>query len=286
MTEMKKPLFPFILLLAVCALASPSCGPAEKKSAGDRLRVVVSILPQVEFAEKVGGDRVEVSCMIPPGAEPHEYEPKPSQLIGLSSARLYIQVGSGIAFEQVWIERMRSVNGAMPVIDSAVGIETVDADPHIWLSPRHAQTMVVNICRGLVQVDPTNRDYYEQNRDLYLEELKTLDAQLARSLAEAGVERFMVYHPSWGYFARDYGLEQLAVEAEGKEPTIQGLAELVRRARELKVDAVFVEPQFAGRSARTIAAEIGARVVPLDPLPRHYADQLRRFVAQLTQNGR
>ena len=95
----------------------------------------------------------------------------------------------------------------------------------------------------------------------------------------------MVYHPSWGYFARDYGLEQLAVEADGKEPTIQGLAELVRRARELGVDAIFVEPQFAGRSARTIAAEIDARVISLDPLPRHYADQLRRFVAQLTQNG-
>jgi zinc transport system substrate-binding protein len=285
MTGMKRPLFPSILLLAVCALANPGCGPAEKKSAGDRLRVVVSILPQVEFAEKVGGDRVEVSCMIPPGAEPHEYEPKPSQLTGLSSARLYIQVGSGIAFEQVWMERMRSINAEMPVIDSAEGIETIGADPHVWLSPRHAQTMVGNICRGLVQVDPTHRDHYERNRDLYLEELKILDEQLGRNLADAGVKRFMVYHPSWGYFARAYGLEQLAVEAEGKEPTIQGLAKLVRRARELGVDAVFVEPQFAGRSARTIAAEIGARVLPLDPLPRHYADQLRHFVAQLTQNG-
>jgi len=282
---MKRSLLPFILPI-ICALISHSCGPAEKKSLDDRLQVVVSILPQVEFAEKVGGDRIEVSCMIPPGAEPHEYEPKPSQLTGLSSAHLYIQVGSGISFEQVWMERMQSINAAMPVIDCAAGIEPVAGDPHVWLSPRHAQTMVVNICRGLVQIDPTQRDYYEQNRDLYLRELQALDEQLAHSLAEAKVERFMVYHPSWGYFARDYGLEQLAVEEEGKEPTIQGLAKLVRRARELKVDAVFVEPQFAGRSARTIAAEIGARVATLDPLPRHYADQLRQFVAQLTQTGR
>ena len=282
---MRNSVSPFILLLAVCALANPGCGPAEKKSAGDRLRVVVSILPQVEFVEKVGGNRVEVSSMIPPGAEPHEYEPKPSQLTGLSSARLYIQVGSGIPFEQVWMERMRGVNAQMPVIDSAEGIETIAGDPHVWLSPRHARTMVANICRGLTQVDPAHRDYYERNRDLYLRELEALDEQLGRSLAAAAVERFMVYHPSWGYFARDYGLEQLAVEADGKEPTIQGLAELVRRARELGVDAIFVEPQFAGRSARTIAAEIDARVISLDPLPRHYADQLRRFVAQLTQNG-
>jgi len=180
---------------------------------------------------------------------------------------------------------MRGVNAQMPVIDSAEGIETIAGDPHVWLSPRHARTMVANICRGLTQVDPAHRDYYERNRDLYLRELEALDEQLGRSLAAAAVERFMVYHPSWGYFARDYGLEQLAVEADGKEPTIQGLAELVRRARELGVDAIFVEPQFAGRSARTIAAEIDARVISLDPLPRHYADQLRRFVAQLTQNG-
>ena len=282
---MRNSVSPFILLLTVCALVNSGCGPAEKESAGDRLRVVVSILPQVEFVEKVGGNRVEVSSMIPPGAEPHEYEPKPSQLTGLSSARLYIQVGSGIPFEQVWMERMRGVNAQMPVIDSAEGIETIAGDPHVWLSPRHARTMVANICRGLTQVDPAHRDYYERNRDLYLRELEALDEQLGRSLAAAAVERFMVYHPSWGYFARDYGLEQLAVEADGKEPTIQGLAELVRRARELGVDAVFVEPQFAGRSARTIAAEIDARVISLDPLPRHYADQLRRFVAQLTQNG-
>jgi zinc transport system substrate-binding protein len=282
---MRNSVSPFILLLTVCALANSGCGPAEKESAGDRLRVVVSILPQVEFVEKVGGNRVEVSSMIPPGAEPHEYEPKPSQLTGLSSARLYIQVGSGIPFEQVWMERMRGVNAEMPVIDSAEGIETIAGDPHVWLSPRHARTMVANICRGLTQVDPAHRDYYERNRDLYLRELEALDEQLGRSLAAAAVERFMVYHPSWGYFARDYGLEQLAVEADGKEPTIQGLAELVRRARELGVDAIFVEPQFAGRSARTIAAEIDARVISLDPLPRHYADQLRRFVAQLTQNG-
>jgi len=283
---MKQSVFPFLLPLAICILVKPGCGPAEKESSGDKLRVVVSILPQVEFAAKVGGDRVEVSSMIPPGAEPHEYEPKPSQLTGLNSAHLYIQMGSGIPFEQVWMERMQGVNAEMPVIDSAEGIETLDADPHVWLSPRHAQTIVANICRGLTQVDPAHRDYYEQNRDRYLEELKTLDEQLSRSLATAGVERFMVYHPSWSYFARDYGLEQLAVEVEGKEPTIQGLAELVRRARELEVDILFVEPQFAGRSARTIAAEIGARVAPLDPLPRHYADQLRRFAAQLTQNGR
>jgi len=282
---MKSSVRPFILLLLTCALTNQSCGPAEREDAKDRLQVVVSILPQVEFAEKVGGDRIEVSCMIPPGAEPHDYEPRPSQLTGLSSADLYIQVGSGIPFERIWMERIQSINAAMPVIDSAAGIETIDADPHVWLSPRHAQTMVVNICRGLVQIDPAHRDYYEQNRDRYLRELEALDQQLARSLTEAKVERFMVYHPSWSYFARAYGLEQLAVEADGKEPTIQGLAELIRRARELKVDAIFVEPQFAGRSARTIAAEIDARTVSLDPLPRHYADQLRRFVAQLTKTG-
>lgn len=271
-----------LFLIGVCALGAVSCAPGKEDQKTDKLKVAVTILPQAEFAEKVGGDRVETMVMIPPGAEPHAYEPTPRQLVELSSAALYIQVGSGLAFERIWMDKIRDINREMPIVDSAAGIERIGGDPHIWLAPRRARAMVANICAGLTRVDPDSRAYYERNRDLYLRELDELDARIRSTLEQGSVSAFMVYHPSWGYFARDYGLEQLAVEEEGKEPTAQSLARLVRQARERGLTVLFVEPQFDSRSARTIAVEIGARIVSIDPLPGDYVAELNRFADHLS----
>jgi zinc transport system substrate-binding protein len=266
------------LTLGLCACPASDPGLA----AGDRIKVAVSILPQAEFAAQVGGDRVETVVLIPPGAQPHSYDPTPGQLSAVSAARLYAQVGSGLPFEQVWMEKIRALNPRMPVVDCAEGIQLVDSDPHIWLSPRLAGVMVANICGGLVRLDPDHRADYERNRDRYLEALAELDRQLTRTLAGLPQKKFMVYHPSWGYFARDYGLEQVAVEEEGKEPTIQSMAELVEEARRQRISTLFVSPQFDDRSARTIATELGGRVIAVDSLPRNYLETLRQFADLLS----
>lgn len=270
-----------LFLTAAWVLGAVGCAPGEESEETGKLKVAVTILPQIEFAKKVGGDRVEAFAVIPPGAEPHAYEPTPRQLVELSSAALYLQVGSGLAFERIWMDKIRDVNREMPIVDCAAGTERTGGDPHIWLSPRHARAMVANICTGLAQIDPDERAHYEHNRDLYLRQLDELDARIRSTLEQGAVSAFMVYHPSWGYFARDYGLEQLAVEEEGKEPTARSLARLVRQARERGLTTLFVEPQFDARSARTIAAEIGGRVVSIDPLPGDYIAELGRFADQL-----
>jgi len=264
-------------------LGMHACSSPNPEAEDGRIRVAVTILPQAEFVEKVGGEKVRVTVVIPPGAEPHSYEPAPSQLMAIGAARLFVELGSGIPFEKIWMEKLLGVGDELLVVDCSEGIDLLSGDPHVWLSPRRARIMVANICRALVRIDPDSRAYYERNRDVYLQELDALDEQIGRALAGAKVRTFLVYHPSWGYFARDYGLEQIAVEEEGKEPTVQSLTRLVQQARARNVKTVFASPQFDTRSARTVAAELGIRVVAVDPLARNYADNLRRIAGYLVQ---
>ena len=143
-------------------------------------------------------------------------------------------------------------------------------DPHIWTSPANAKIMVEDIYEGLVQLDPENEAYYAQNRDAYLEELDALDARIREKLEGREERNFMVYHPSWGYFAAEYGLTMIPVEVEGKEPSAQDLAKLVDLAKEKKVKVIFVQTQFSPRSAEVVAQEIGGEVVAVDPLAKDY----------------
>jgi zinc transport system substrate-binding protein len=139
--------------------------------------------------------------------------------------------------------------------------------------------MVQNICAGLVQADPQNRRYYEDNRDSYLKELGDLDAEMAALLKDTGNRSFVVYHPAWGYFARDYGLHQLGIEQEGKEPKAAYMARLIDEARRQNIKVIFVSPEFDSRNAEAIAREIGGRVVIIDPLAGDYLTNMRQVAA-------
>jgi len=204
----------------------------------EKLIVMVSILPQADFVEQVGGDKVEVIVMISPGASPATYEPTASQLKAVSSAKMYAKVGSGLPFEEVWLDKIGSANPDMLLVDTSEGITLIameehhhdeeisgddsdkrGMDPHIWLSPGNAKILVQNICDGLVLIDPANKTYYEQNKEHYIHDLEALHLDINESLSGFENRTFMVFHPSWGYFARDYNLTMIAVETEGKEPS-------------------------------------------------------------------
>ena len=242
----------------------------------NKIGVVVTILPQAEFVERIGGDKVKVTVMVPPGASPHTYEPTPSQLKEVSNAKMYAKVGSGIEFELAWMDKILSVNKKMLVVDCSKGIELIDNDPHIWLSPKNAKIMVENIYQGLVQVDPANQEYYARNKEKYLQELDKLDNEIARALSGRENRKIMVYHPAWTYFAREYGLEQIPIEKEGKEPTPQGIASLIRQARENNITVIFASPQFSTKTADVIAKEIDGRVVLISPLEKNYLENMRK----------
>lgn len=274
-----------LVLVAGLAVFASSC--AKKEEGSGKIAVAVSILPQAEFVERVGGEKVKVSVMVPPGADPHTYEPTPSQLAALSKAKLFAKVGSGVEFELAWMDKLTATNPDMLVVDCARGIELMEIegeheaehhhqgkDPHIWLSPKNAKIMVENICHGLIQVDPENKGYYLQNKDEYLSELDKLDEEIRNSLARITRRSFIVFHPAWGYFARDYGLKQIPVEVEGKEPSVKDIANLIAEAKKHEIKVIFASPQFNVKGAEVIAKGIKGRVVFVDPLARDYVANL------------
>lgn len=276
------------IALAVMLLLIPAaCAPAAPMAV-DKIGVMVTVLPQVEFVTAVGGGRVEVTAMVPPGANPHTYEVTPAQMAKLSNAKVYFKVGSPIEFELTWLDKLIAQNKEMMVVDCNKGIELIQSedpdepgiDPHTWTSPQNVKIMVNNICAGLVQLDAVNKSYYEANRDTYLQKLDALDSDIKLALAGAVSRTFIVYHPAWGYFAHDYGLTQLGIEQEGKEPKAAYMARLIDEAKQKNIKVIFVSPQYDTRSADAIAAEIGGSVVSIDAEgAKDYLDNMRK-VAQ------
>ena len=261
-----------VLIAAFVAGCIVSEDYAEQEDSG--VVVAVSVLPQKDFVERIGKERVSVIVMIPPGASPATHEPSPGQLKEVSRARLYVRIGH-IPFENAWMDNIVEANSDLTVIDSSDGIVIVANDPHIWLSPILAKTQVEHICDALIEIDPENRDYYVGNKEEYLDELDNLDYEIRKNLSGIKNRKFMIFHPAWGYFAREYQMEQIPIEIEGKEPSASDLARLVDTAKANNITVVFTAPQFNSESAEVIAEEIGGAVVPIDPLAADYVANMR-----------
>ena len=261
--------------------------------AGDApLAVVASILPQKYFIERIGGERVAVSVMVGPGQSPATYEPKPRQMANLSQARLYFRIG--VAFEAVWMDRISAANPAIKMIETqrSIALRDIESagsekppatggglkDPHVWTDPLLVRIMAAHIRDALVETDPSHREHYEQNYVAFAADLDRLDQWIRDLFQGVRSRRFMVFHPSWGYFADAYGLTQIPVESAGKEPGPRTLADLIDRGRKEQVRVIFVQQQFSRRAAETVAQAIGATVVAVDPLAENYLDNLRDVV--------
>jgi len=262
-----------LVLLASLALAGCRSAPKADQHAG-RLPVVASILPLADFARQVGGDRITVDSLVPPGASPHTYELTPSQLRAVSRARLLVLNGVHLEY---WADQLISAadNPGLAVITTSDGLEILAGDeheaggnPHVWLSPRNAMHQVGLIRDGLIRCDPAGTETYNANAQRYLDELSALDRQIAAEVATFGSRRFIAFHAAWGYFARDYGLEEAAVveRTPGQEPSPDEIASIVRTARSIQARAIFAEPQFSPQAAQVIAAESAAQVLYLNPL--------------------
>jgi zinc transport system substrate-binding protein len=256
------------------------------------LAVTVSVLPQKYFVERIGGEAVRVSVMVPPGADPHSYEPRPRQMTELSASALYLAIG--VDFERAWLRRLRSANPALRVIRTDEGVPkrpmaaadghahgAGEPDPHIWLSPPLVKTVARNILQALATADPANRAGYESRCAGFLQAVEALDVELKQLLADRRGTRFIVLHPAWGYFADAYGLEQVPIEIEGKDPKPAQLAELIRSARARGITAVFVQPQFSAKTAQLVARDIGGQVIPADDLAENWPENLRATARRL-----
>jgi zinc transport system substrate-binding protein len=290
----------FTLLLA-CDRGAPSSEPMTGKTSTKveqvpALTVTVSIVPQTHFVKRLGNERVSVQAMVEPGANPATYEPKPEQLKALQASAVYMRIR--VPFEEAWMDRIRGANPEMRVVDTTEGIERLPVDsthvhdedeeeeaqetsgehldPHIWLSPRLVKTQAGTIAEALSEVDPDNRSFYQTNLEDFLGDIDELDAYIREKLQNLENRKFMVFHPSWGYFAHDYDLEMIPVEVGGQEPSARELAALIEEAQEESIRVVFAQPEFSVRSAETIAQEIDGEVRLISPLDPDWEENLRR----------
>jgi zinc transport system substrate-binding protein len=280
-----------LLLATLAAALAAGCGAGSGKANGATLRIVVGILPQKYFVERVGGDRVTVEALVQPGQDPHTYEPTPRQVAGLADAKLYFQIGLG--FENALVERMSSMKG-LRVVDTRDGItlrpldpgsDPEEAgpgglDPHIWMDPALVTRQAATIRDGLIAADPSGRAAYEAGYASFSRDLDAVAKEIAETLAPYRGKELLVYHPAFGYFAQAFGLKQVAVETGGKEPSAQQLARLIDLARSRGIRVVFVQPQFSQAGARAVAEAIGGAVIPMDDLAFDYIANLRRVATE------
>ena len=291
-----------LMFAAVLFGLALACGSV---SAGDsqRLAIVVSILPQKYFVEKIGGPSVTVSVMVPPGSSPEYYEPKPRQMSELAKAQVYFALG--VSFEKVWMEKMQAISPAMVVVQTDAKIAKIrmegrhshetgqarqaphgEADPHVWLAPGPVKIQAAAIRDGLVRIDPAGTARYAENYHRFVQELDELDAELKGLLAEKSGRQFLVFHPAWGYFAQAYGLKQVAIEAEGKEPKPAELQAAIAQARQKGIRTIFVQPQHSTKTAATIAKALGGEVVSADPLAGDWPGNLREVARKFKASAR
>jgi len=259
------------LMLGTMLLAG--CVQNATPPAADKLHVTVSIVPQKYFVERIGGEHVSVNVMVEPGASPATYEPKPAQLRALSKAAAYF--GIGVPFEDAWLTKIAAANSDMLMVDTTKGIQRVGADPHIWLSPTLVKTQAQTIYEALVQLDPAHQADYKANRDSFIKDIDALDADIREALEGVQTRKFMVFHPAWGYLARDYGLEMIPIEVGGQEPSAAELAALIAKAKEEGIKVILAQPEFSTRDAETIAHEIGGEVLLISPLAPDWLENLR-----------
>lgn len=246
-----------------------------------KVNCVVSVLPEKTFTEAIGGNKVNITVMVPPGQEPHTYEPKPSQMRKISKADLYLALG--VPFEDSWLPKLTNQNSNMQVVDVGKGIARVEIaknhrdglDPHIWTSPENVKIITKNIYKTLTTKDKANSDYYKSNYEKFLTKIDETDKEIKKILGNLPKgTKFMVFHPAWGYFAKEYGLKQVAIEAGGKEPKPKQLINLINEAKKEKVKAVFTEPEFSQKAAKLIAQEVGVPVVAVSPLNPNWSQNL------------
>jgi zinc transport system substrate-binding protein len=257
-------------------------------AAQDKPYILVSVAPHKFFVEKIAENTVEVGVMVPAGASSHTFEPTPKQMIAAGKAVIWFTIGEG--FEARASKALLSHNPAMKLVDLRKNVALIYeqhcshashshdehcADPHIWLSARQAKIQARTIAEALIAQYPANRELYQKRLSIFEDELDALDVEITSILQPLEQRTILVSHPAYAYFCRDYQLNQLSVEFEGKDPTSQQLTRLLTQARQAGIHKVFVQMQYSSKGARLVAEELGVPVVNLDPYAESYMKTMR-----------
>lgn len=281
------------LLLAIVGLSACQ----GKKEGGTRM-ISVTIEPQRYFVEKIAGDLFQVYCVTPAGQSPETYDPTPQQMVQISRSQAYFRIGE-IGFEQAWMKNLQSQNPDMRVFDLSEGMELIknqeeehegevahhhhhgSVDPHIWTSISGAKVIAQNTCQALVKLDPENQETYQAGYQRLIGEIDSTAVEMKRLLQPLAGSAFIIYHPTLTYFAREFGLQQLCIELDGKEPSPAQLKRLIETAAQSKAKVVFVQQEFDQKNAELIAKETGCRLVTINPLSYNWHDEMIRLATIL-----
>lgn len=273
----------------------------ETQKSDAQVSAIVTILPQQQIVERIGEDRVSVTTLIPPNANHESYEPTVAEMQTVAKADVWFQIGT-LPIDTNQRDNIHSVNPTMKIVNTSVNntLRHLEAhshedeaeeehedeegvDPHVWLSPKMVKEQATVIAETLKELDPPYADVYQQNLESLHDELDQLDADMRQTLEPLRGKTVLVYHPTFGYLADEYGFTQAYIEVEGKEPTLQQMNELLSLAKEKEIATIFIEPQFSKNSAQTIAQQIGARVITIDPMAEDYFTSMRGLAQALVE---
>lgn len=250
--------------------------------------ISVAIVPEIEFVKAVAGDDFEIVTMIPPGASPENYEPTPLEKEKFEKSKVYFSMG--VPTEENNILPNLSENTKLVKLDEEVRkyyedltFENGGRDPHIWLSPKRVEVMVLKIADTLSELKPENSQKYEENANKYIEELKNVSLEINDILANKENKKFVVYHPAFAYLADEFGLEMYALEEEGKEATAQSLQEKIDLAKAEGIKYIFYQAEIDSTQAKAYAEEIGGQTMMLSPLAENYIENLKEMANLLSK---
>jgi len=296
----KKRLLIFAMIIFIALLFSYGCN---RKQTDSKMTYTVSIIPQKFLLEKIGGDKINVNLLVKPGSSPAVYTPDTSQILALGRSKAFFTIG--VAFEEQFLKRIINEMKNLKIVPTYKNIKRYQIedhhhegdegheeentnnnqsnsdmnfpDPHIWMDPLNAIEISKVFKTILIQDDPENKEYYEKNYDNLEKELKNLDKYIHEKLDKHAGKSFFIYHPSLGYFAREYNLNQIAFEIGGKEPSSAQIVEMINEANEHEIKVIFVQPEFSKVSAEKIANAIKGKVIEVFPLSYDYINNLKNL---------
>ncbi len=302
-----------LMFFFIALLLLASCSTDRQKEALSKPMVYVSIAPQQYFVQRIAGDLADVRLMLPSGSSPVTYEPTIKQQVELKTAAIYFRIG--VPFEESFLAKVAEAAPDLKIIDTRKGIHlretesfedvalhlgTEDAehhdhdhehehgekDPHIWLSPMLVKIQAMTIANALIELMPNQKGVIEKNLLAFYNDMDLLSIEITKTLEPIQNRTMLVFHPAWGYFGDQFGLQQIPIEIEGKEPLGKYTVEIMNYARENGIKVIFVQKQFDEAIAQSIANEIGGGVVPIDPMAPDYLENMRNIATTIAENIR
>ncbi|HSG68122.1 MAG TPA: zinc ABC transporter substrate-binding protein, partial [Bacteroidales bacterium] len=252
-------------------------------------------LPQKYLVSRIADTLVDVVVMVPPGASPATWEATPAQMRSLDYAKVYFKIGH-LGFEQAWMRRIAELNPDMDIVDMSKGLDLISIDykhgdhthsgidPHIWMSPGRMEEMARVVYSRLAAIFPENKEYLRSNYQQLMKEIVSINSYAKRQLLPWKGSDFLLFHPSLGYLAKDYGLRQHAIEFEGKEPSPGHLQEIINLAEKRGIKVIFVQEEFDQRNATVIMQEIGGTIVRINPLAEDWNTEMKNTINKLVKS--